>query len=118
MKYINDLLRAAEVVDVKFEECLSQEGNEAAMQGSSLPMINVFERANGNPLSHVCIFNDCRTKLKAICTMLMTGLKTVASGETFYFEVDKITVDNIYYFDLGPDKWLTFTDMKFNAVPI
>jgi len=32
--------------------------------------------------------------------------------------VQRIDADNIYYFDLGEQKYLTFTDMKYNAVPI
>lgn len=88
------------------------------MEGSDLPVLNAFDRANGQPLAHVCIFENCRTKLKNISTMLMKGLKVIASGSMFYFEVDRITTDNIYYFDLGPDKFLTFTDMKYNTVPI
>jgi hypothetical protein len=26
--------------------------------------------------------------------------------------------DNIYYYDMGPKKYLTITDMKYNAVPV
>ena len=74
MKYINDLLRAANVEDVKFEECLSTEDSDGATKGSTLPYLNAFEKANGEPLSNYCIFNDCRTKLKKISTLLLKGL--------------------------------------------
>lgn len=63
MKYINDIIRAEKIDDVKFEECISQDDSAAATEGSSMPYINAFERANGEPLSNYCIFDNCRTKL-------------------------------------------------------
>jgi len=28
-----------------------------------MPYVNAFDRANGEPLSNYCIFENCRTKL-------------------------------------------------------
>lgn len=50
----------------------------------------------------------------------MQGLEVLAGGigsSAVYYVVNEITPDNIYYFDMGPEKYLTFTDMKYNAVP-
>jgi len=62
MKKINDLLKAEGITDIKFEECVSDD-EESSTEGSSMPYVNAFERANGEPLSNYCIFNSCRTKL-------------------------------------------------------
>jgi len=51
MKYINDILRAERIEDVKFEECVSAEDSSSQTEGSSMPYINAFERANGETLS-------------------------------------------------------------------
>jgi hypothetical protein len=79
--------------------------------------VNAFNRANGEPLSNYCIFNDCRPKLKTISELLVKGLKILGSGTEFFFEVDKITADNIYFFDLGEERYLSFTSMRYNAIP-
>lgn len=49
---------------------------------------------------------------------MLKGLKIIASGTQFFFVVNEITPDNIFYFDMGPTKYLTYTDMKYNAVPV
>jgi hypothetical protein len=85
--------------------------------GSTLPVVNAFNRANGEPLSNYCIFNDCRSKLKSIADLLVKGIKVLASGTEFFFEVEKIDADNIYYFDLGGEKYLSYTNMRYNAIP-
>lgn len=69
-------------------------------------------------MGHLCIFNNCRPNLKRITKLLLKGLKVVASGTEYYLSVRNISPDNIYYFDMGATKYLTFTDMRFNAVPL
>jgi len=48
----------------------------------------------------------------------LKGLKVLANGAPEYYEVNQLNEDNIFYFDMGPSKYLTFTDMKYNAVPV
>jgi len=81
-------------------------------------VINGFSKANGEPLSTYCIFNDCRPKLQRIASLLIKALKVLSTGPSFYFVHGDLTADNVYYFDMGPKKYLTVTDMKYNAVPI
>lgn len=81
-------------------------------------MINAFANPNGEPLSHYCIFNSCRPKLQKIASLLIKSLKILATGPSFYFILENMTADNVYYFDMGPEKYVTITDMKYNAVPI
>jgi hypothetical protein len=45
-----------------------------------MPYLNAFPRANGEPLSTYCIFDNCRTKLQKIATLMVKGLKIIASG--------------------------------------
>jgi len=73
--------------------------------------------ADGELLSTLCIFGDCRQKLKKLSTLLLKGLKIIASGTSFFYEIENITPDNIYYFDMGVNKYLTFTDIRYNHVP-
>jgi hypothetical protein len=94
------------------------DGDDAgATTGSTLAVVNAFNRANGEPLSNYCIFNDCRSKLKTIANLLVKGIKILASGTEFFFEVEKITADNIYFFDLGGETYLSYTSMRYNAIP-
>jgi len=118
LKYINDIIRNENIEDVRFEECELEDGGSSDNEGSALTFINAFEKANGEPLSNYCIFNNCRTKLQRIATLMVKGLKIIASGSQYFYSVNKITTDNIYYFDMGPTKYLTYTDIKYNAIPI
>lgn len=52
--------------DVKFEECKTDnDGNNLNIGNIGSPMVytNSFYRANGEPLSSFCIFENCRSKL-------------------------------------------------------
>lgn len=49
---------------------------------------------------------------------MIKALKVLATGPSFYFILENMTTDNVYYFDMGPEKYVTITDMKYNAVPI
>jgi len=49
---------------------------------------------------------------------MIKALKVLATGPSFYFVLENMSADSFYYFDMGPEKYITVTDMKYNAVPI
>lgn len=55
--------------------------------------------------------------MKKIARLLIKGLKILASGSDYFFEIGRITADTIYFFKFGATYYLTYTDMKYNTVP-
>jgi hypothetical protein len=49
---------------------------------------------------------------------LLKGLRVLTSGSEFFYVIENLSVDSVYFFDMGPTKYMTFTDMKYNSVPV
>lgn len=82
LSYISDIIKTLKIDDIFFETCIdAADGGGAA----PIPVINSFKKPNGEPLSHYCIFNDCRPKLQKIATLMVKALKVLATGPSFYF---------------------------------
>lgn len=63
--------------------------------------MNTFSKPNGDPLADVCIFNDCRNSLKDIALSIVKGIKALSSGPDFFYEIERIDTDNVYWYDMG-----------------
>lgn len=75
-----------------------------------------MKQAAGKPLSQLCIDKYCKGEaLKKIVNYTLQLLQLI--NMQFYFQVDNINIDTIYYFKGLKEDYVTLTDLKYNKFP-
>jgi len=68
-------------------------------------------------MSELCIANNCRSRIANIARRIFQALKMISSGDSSFFEIDTMTTDSVFYYEMFGVSYVYITDMKYNSVP-